>query len=139
MNIKSIFSNSTVGSSYSPYGQVCVSPQLNKTTQALFSFTGVGTGALACSLLNCFFLILLGKCINKTVVFTWWSMTKERPQQKPPMEATAFSMLALIKSMSSICRGAGMVQCRLLRYALNVDQVYFGSKQHESHLFTERV
>lgn len=35
-------------------------------------------------------------------VRTWWSMTKERPQQKPPMEAMAFSMLALIRSMSSI-------------------------------------
>lgn len=35
--------------------------------------------------------------------FTWWSITKERPQQKPPIEATEFSMLALIKSMSSIC------------------------------------
>ena len=31
-------------------------------------------------------------------------MTKERPQQKPPTEAMAFSMLALIRSMSSICR-----------------------------------
>ena len=31
-------------------------------------------------------------------------MTKERPQQNPPMDATAFSMLALIRSMSSICR-----------------------------------
>lgn len=38
---------------------------------------------------------------------TWWSMTKERPQQKPPMEAMAFSMLALIRSMWSICPRAG--------------------------------
>lgn len=30
-------------------------------------------------------------------------MTKERPQQNPPIEATAFSMFALIRSMSSIC------------------------------------
>lgn len=44
------------------------------------------------------------KTKNKQTVFTWWSMTKERPQQKPPIEATAFSMLALIRSMSFICR-----------------------------------
>lgn len=36
-------------------------------------------------------------------------MTKDLPQQKPPTEASEFSMLALMRSMSSICQERGTV------------------------------
>lgn len=38
---------------------------------------------------------------------TWWSITNDLPQQKPPTDAREFSMLALMRSISSICQESG--------------------------------